>query len=96
MTTFATYIGLGNDLKYQVAVGAQVLFQLMRTPLIQAPSFFADLIQLIVSMKRIDKFMNSDEVQKNIKDWKDEGSMMGPSDTCLSVHGSFSWGFTSN
>ena len=96
VATFATYIGLGNDLKYQVAVGAQVLFQLMRTPLIQAPSFFADLIQLIVSMKRIDKFMNSDEVQKNIKDWKDEGPMMGPSDTCLSVHGSFSWGFTSN
>ena len=68
----------------------------MRTPLIQAPSFFADLIQLIVSMKRVDKFMNSDEVQKNIKDWKDEGPMMGRSDTCLSVHGSFSWGFTSN
>ena len=68
----------------------------MRTPLIQAPSFFADLIQLIVSMKRIDKFMNSDEVQKNIKDWKDEGPTMGRSDTCLSVHGSFSWGFTSN
>ena len=22
--------------------------------------------------------------------------MMGQSDTCLSVHGSFSWGFTSN
>ena len=34
VATFATYIGLGNDLKYQVAVGAQVLFQLMRTPLI--------------------------------------------------------------
>ena len=62
VATFATYIGLGNYLQYQVAVGALVLFSLMRTPLIQAPFFCADLIQLIVSLKRIDKFMQSDEV----------------------------------
>ena len=47
-------------------------------------------------MKRIDKFLNSDEVQNNIKDWQDQDPEMKKSDTCLSVHGSFSWGFTSN
>ena len=71
VATFATYIGLGNYLQYQVAVGALVLFSLMRTPLIQAPFFCADMIQLIVSLRRIDKFMQSDEVQRNIKDWRD-------------------------
>ena len=71
VATFATYISLGNYLEYQVAVGALVLFSLMRGPLIQAPIFFGDLIQLLVSMKRIGKFLNSDEVQHNIKDWQD-------------------------
>ena len=52
--TFATYIGLGSYLKYEVAVAALVLFGLMRGPLIQAPIFFGDLINLLVSMKRID------------------------------------------
>ena len=62
VATFSTFIALGNELKYQVAVGALVLFQLMKVPLIQAPIFFGDLIQLMVSLKRIDKFLNSDEV----------------------------------
>jgi len=44
VTTFATYIKLGNVLKYEVAVAALVLFNLMRGPLIQAPIFFGDLI----------------------------------------------------
>jgi len=44
VTTFGTYIALGNYLQYQVAVAALVLFGLMRGPLIQAPLFFADLI----------------------------------------------------
>ena len=62
VATFSTFIALGNELKYQVAVGALVLFQLMKVPLIQAPIFFGDLIQLMVSLKRIDKFLHSDEV----------------------------------
>ena len=61
-TTFAVYISLGNYLKYEVANAALVLFNLLKGPLIQAPIFFGDLIQLLVSMKRIDKFLNSDEV----------------------------------
>lgn len=69
--TFATYISFGNYLEYPVAVGALVLFSIMRGPLIQAPIFFGDLIQLLVSMKRIGEFLSSDEVQHNIKDWQD-------------------------
>ena len=68
--TFATYIGTGHYLKYEIAVASLVLFGLMRGPLIQAPIFFGDLIQLMVSMKRIDKFLHGDEVQKEIKEQK--------------------------
>ena len=52
-TTFAVYIAFGNTLQYQVAVASLVLFNLMRGPLIQAPIFFGDLVQLFVSMRRI-------------------------------------------
>ena len=44
IATFATFISLGNYLKYDISVGALVLFNLMRGPLIQAPIFFGDLI----------------------------------------------------
>ena len=91
VTTFATFIGLGNYLKYEIGVAALVLFNIIRGPLIQAPIFFGDLIQLSVSMKRIDKFLRSDEVQKEIKDQKDAD---GSDKICLSIQGSFSWGFT--
>ena len=50
VTTFATYIGMGNYLEYDIAVASLVLFNLLRGPLIQAPIFFGDLIQLMVSM----------------------------------------------
>ena len=67
-TTFATYIATGHYLEYETAVASLVLFNLMRGPLIQAPVFFGDLVQLMVSMRRIDKYLNCDEVQKVIKD----------------------------
>lgn len=96
VTTFATYIALGNYLEYNVAVAALVLFGLMRGPLIQAPIFFGDLIQLLVSMKRIQDFMLSDEVQSQIKESGPEEPGMAKGDVCLCVNGCFSWGFTSN
>ena len=50
----------------------------------------------MVSMKRIDKFLHADEVQKGIKSQAPQKPGMGPDDTCLKISGSFSWGFTSN
>ena len=44
VATFATYIAMGNALKYEIAVAALVLFNLLRAPLIQLPMFLADLI----------------------------------------------------
>lgn len=51
--TFSTFIALGNTLDFGVAVASLVLFNLLRGPLISAPIFFGDLIQLMVSMRRI-------------------------------------------
>lgn len=93
VATFATYISLGQVLEYPQAVAALVLFGLLRVPLIQAPIFFGDLIQLRVSMKRIDKFCSSDEVQTCIKQLEPADHS---SEFSLEIAGSYSWGFTSN
>ena len=66
--TFSTYIGLGHTLDFSLAVASLVLFNLMKSPLISVPLFFGDFIDLLVSMKRIDKFISLHEVQKGIID----------------------------
>ena len=52
--TFSLYIGLGNTLDFSLAVASLVLFNLMKSPLISVPLFFGDLIDLLVSMQRVD------------------------------------------
>ena len=51
--TFSTYIGIGNTLDFNTAVSALVLFNLMKDPMISIPMFFSDLVECIVSLKRI-------------------------------------------
>ena len=75
VVTFATYIGFGNYLQFQVAVSALVLFGLLRGPLLQAPMFFNDLIQLFVAVRRIQSFLEADEVQKTIKEQMPDDGM---------------------
>ena len=60
--TFTAYIGLGNTLDSEVAVASLVIFGLMKGPLIQLPLFCAEIINLMVSMRRIEGFLNLDEV----------------------------------
>jgi len=50
---FSTYIGTGHTLDLPTATTILVLFNLMKEPLISLPMFCSDLIDLIVSMKRI-------------------------------------------
>lgn len=60
--TFSVYIGTGHTLSYSIAAGALVLFKLMQEPMISIPLFFSDCIELIVSMRRIEKFIDLYEV----------------------------------
>ena len=62
--TFSTFIGIGNTLDFNTAVSALVLFNLMKDPMISIPMFFSDLVECIVSLKRIQKFIDLHEVQK--------------------------------
>ena len=60
--TFSTFIGTGHTLDFNVAAAALVIFNLMQGPLIQVPFFFSEVINLIVSMKRIEGFLDLEEV----------------------------------
>ena len=66
--TFSMYIGLGNTLDFNVAVASLVIFSLMQDTLIAVPFFFSEVLNLLVSMKRIEGFLDLDEVQKLITD----------------------------
>ena len=64
--TFSAYIGTGHVLDFNVAVSALVIFGLMQEPMIQVPFFCSEIINLMVSMKRIEGFLDLDEVQTNV------------------------------
>jgi ABC-type uncharacterized transport system fused permease/ATPase subunit len=55
--------------------------------MIWVPMAVSDFIQLSVSMKRVQKFLEVDEVQDNLRVSKDLGK------TAFEIKGSFSWGF---
>jgi ATP-binding cassette subfamily C (CFTR/MRP) protein 1 len=59
---FTTYIGTGHVLDLPTAVTCLVLFNLMKRPLIQVPMFVTNILNLKVSMKRVQRFMKTDEV----------------------------------
>jgi|LauGreDrversion4_2_1035121.scaffolds.fasta_scaffold99282_3 ABC-type bacteriocin/lantibiotic exporter with double-glycine peptidase domain len=64
---FGTYIGLGNYLDLSTAVTCIMFFGLMSGPMIWVPMAISDFIQLKVSMKRVQKFLQVDDVQKDLR-----------------------------
>ena len=88
--TFLTYIATGHTLDYNVAVAALIIFTIMQEPLIQVPYFMTELVEVISSLKRIEGFLDLDQVQKGIC----EQVSSDASDIAISVKGNFSWGFS--
>jgi hypothetical protein len=84
---FGTYIGLGNYLDLSTAVTCIMFFGLMAGPMIWVPMAISDFIQLRVSMKRVQKFLQTDNVQKDLRVKTTLGS------EALKISGDFSWGF---
>ena len=88
--TFSVYIATGHTLDYNVAVAALIIFSLMQEPLIQVPYFVQELVEVISSLKRIEGFLDLNEVQQGVV----EHGSAGNSEIALSVKGNFSWGFS--
>ena len=88
--TFSVHIATGHTLTYGVTVAALIIFSIMQDPLVQFPYFITMLIEVIQSLKRIEKFLDLDEVQKGII----ARGKRQDSDMAISVKGNFSWGFS--
>ncbi len=86
---FTTYIGfdLQPSLDLAIATTCVIFFGMISGPMIWVPMAITDFIQLKVSMKRVQKFLEVDEVQKHIRQ---EVKLDFDS---LRIKGSYSWGF---
>ncbi|KAF7329698.1 hypothetical protein MKEN_00233000 [Mycena kentingensis (nom. inval.)] len=66
VTSFCTYVLLGNELTISKAFTAIALFGMIRTPLNAIPSFYVQILQLGVSVKRISDYLEEPEVSEQV------------------------------
>ncbi|XP_069938780.1 multidrug resistance-associated protein 1-like isoform X3 [Cherax quadricarinatus] len=88
LTTFMTYLLVSDDnvLDVETAFVSIVLFNLMRIPINQLPNLIAQLIQAVVALKRMQKFISASEL-----DPAAVGSDPSKKNTSIFVTGQFSW-----
>ena len=88
----AIFIAFGGSISLSTSITSMIFFQLIRDPLIQAPMIYTSWVQLQVSMKRIQKFLDSDEVDVdklvNQKDISEKNRF----DAVSITNKSFTWG----
>ncbi|KAK9886060.1 hypothetical protein WA026_014842 [Henosepilachna vigintioctopunctata] len=93
LVSFATYVMVDekNVLDAPTAFVSISLFNILRFPLSMLPMMISNMIQSYVSIKRINKFMNLEELDpNNLTHDPNEGA-------CLVIeNGTFSWGEESN
>ncbi|XP_059617015.1 multidrug resistance-associated protein 1 isoform X2 [Phlebotomus argentipes] len=89
LITFATYVLVdeANVLDASTAFVSLSLFNILRFPLSMLPMLISNMVQTSVSVKRINKFMNSEELDPtNVQqDPKDDAAL-------VIENGQFSWG----
>lgn len=64
MAGFGTYTALGGSLTASIAFPALSLFQLLRFPVMMFPNQITNLINGGVALKRLQSFMESDEMDQ--------------------------------
>ncbi|XP_017881737.1 multidrug resistance-associated protein 1 isoform X2 [Ceratina calcarata] len=88
LVSFATYVLIdeNNRLDSTVAFVSLSLFNILRFPLSMLPMMISNMVQTWVSVKRIDKFMNVEELDPN-------NVQHDPSEPCalLIENGTFAW-----
>jgi ABC-type multidrug transport system fused ATPase/permease subunit len=69
LATFIAYTMAGNDLTPDKAFVALSLFNLLRFPLVMLPMLISAIVQAMVSAKRVQQFLQLDEVNEDNVDW---------------------------
>ena len=61
--TFITYALLGNEINSEVAFTTIMIFTTLQNPIGMVPISIASLVQMVASIKRIEKFLYTGEIQ---------------------------------
>ena len=61
-TVFTTYIGTGHSIDLASAFTILIYFNMIKEPMAQLPLFMTRFVQLLVSMRRIQEYVDSDEI----------------------------------
>ncbi|XP_064080545.1 multidrug resistance-associated protein 1-like [Macrobrachium nipponense] len=89
LATFATYVSISDEhvLDAKTAFVSLSLFNLLRFPIAMLPMLISSLVQASVSLKRMNKFMNVDELDPNsvIHDTQESRPI-------VVENGTFAWG----
>lgn len=85
LVSYVTFVLLGGELTPNIAFVSVTLFNILQFPMEVLPMMMAYIIQVYVSLKRINKFMNSEEINPH-------NVTNNPSDDALSIEkGTFTW-----
>ncbi|CAH1406845.1 unnamed protein product [Nezara viridula] len=88
LTTFAAYVLVdeNNVLDATKAFVSLSLFNILRTPMMLLPQMISNLIQVTVSVKRVNKFLNNEELDPDIV-----GNNVEELNSLVIENGTFSW-----
>lgn len=87
--SIVAYIGFGNTIDLATVYTVITLFNVLRGPVSMLPWFMGQLIEFLVSMKRIQRFLLCQEIQM-----RDMITQRGSPDVAVSITnpGAFHWG----
>ena len=95
--SFSTYIGLGNTITLANAFAVLVFFNMLREPIWAVPDFLTLIADMLVSMNRIQEYLESDEVEvkmivQNTTDHPNYQQLQKDNYAVKIENHSFSWG----
>ena len=90
LASFATYVLSGNPLTPQVAFVSLSLFNILRFPMSMLPFLVSFLVECSVSITRMNKFLNHEELNPNSVRWSKNPAVLGEA-AILVQHANFGW-----
>ncbi|EIW82703.1 multidrug resistance-associated ABC transporter [Coniophora puteana RWD-64-598 SS2] len=97
--SFMVYVSLGNELTVPVAFTAIALFSMIRLPMNSLPSFLIQFLQTLVAIRRLETFLNEEEVSAQVSSLKQTEESLAAENAIEGLgieNGSFTWNAVPN
>ena len=90
LASFATFVLSGHPLTPQTAFVALALFNIIRFPIIMVPYLISFLVECSVSITRMNKFLNHEDLDPNSVKWSTNPAILGEA-TILVQNANYGW-----